>query len=188
MLDLLQELELCNRKILRLRNFASIITSSVSRGELLEALQAESGRFPPLINRVSEIAQQFHVDSEQLSRIVSAELMTDSDEFLREIVLHPNIDEPTLTMVLESVDALLNLRTRSGPPWLLERLAREHRISEAILTLLVNHYATDSYTDAQFVDFVRAYRDVAGVRFEIEKKKSIPEAKRQSGQRVLDGL
>lgn len=171
-----------------LENFASIVTSKSSRSDLLEAIRAETGSNLPLTNRVSGIARLFDADSIQIAQIVSAELDANCDDFLRDIVFHPNIDESTLMQILDSGLCIIDLAHRIGPPSLLERIAKEHRTSEAVLTLLLKYYASDDYTESQFSDFVRAYSDVHGVRYEIENKNNLPEAKRQSGQRVLAEL
>ena len=169
-------------------NFASIITSDASRSKLLAAMDAETGSFPPLINRVSEVARQFKTDRNQLAQIVFAELRAECEDIIRDIVFHPDMDESTLMKVYESGLCTVDLAHRAGPPSLLERIAIEHRIPEAVLTLLLNYYATDDYSESQFADFVRAYGDIHGVRYEIENKELIPERKRQLGQRVLAEL
>lgn len=166
-------------------NFASIVTASSARSELLAAMHAETGSFPRLINHVAEIARQFITDSEQLAQIVAEELRDGRDEFIRDIVFHPDIDESTLMKVYESGLCTVALAHRAGPSSLLERIAKEHRISEAVLTLLLNYYATDEYSKSQFAEFVRTYGDISGVRYEIENNGSIPAKKRLVAQRIL---
>lgn len=147
-----------------------------------------SGSFPPLINRVSEVARQFKTDRDQLAQIVSAELRTECDDFICDIVFHRDMDESTLMKIYASGRCTVDLAHRAGPTSLLERIAQEYRIEEAVLTLLLNDYTTDDYSDSQFADFVRAYADVHGVRYEIENNANIPEHKRLIGQRVLAEL
>lgn len=168
--------------------FASVITSDSHRSELLAAMRAETGSFPPLANRVSEVARQFTTDREQLAQIVSAELCDERDDFIRDIVFHPAIDESTLMQVYESGLCTVDLAHRAGPPSLLERIAKEQRIEEAVLTLLLNYYATDDYSESQFEEFVRTFGDIHGVRYEVENKENIPPNKRRIGQRVLAEL
>ena len=107
------------------------------------------------------------------------------DDFLRDLVFHPEIDESTLFQIYDSGLCTVNLAHRSGPPSLLERIAKEQRIVEAVLTLLLSCYATDDYSDAQFIQFVRDYGDVHGVRYELENKQNIPEHKRRLGLAAL---
>ena len=166
-------------------NFASIMTADASRAELLAAMRAETGHFPPLINRVSVVARQFQTDRDQLAQIVCAELRAGCEDFLRDIVFHPDLEESSLMKIYESGLCTVDLAHRAGPASLLERIAREQRIEEAVLTLLLNYYATDNYSESQFADFVRAYGDVHGVGYEIENKANIPKRKRQLGQAIL---
>ena len=166
-------------------NFASIIMCDSTRSQLLSAIHAETGGFLPLVNHVSEVARRFETNRKQLSRIVAAELDAKCDGFLRDLVFHPEIDDSTLFHVYDSGLCTVDLAHRSGPSPLLERIAKEHRTEEAVLTLLLRYYATDDYTDSQFVQFVQAYGDVHGVRYELENKQNIPEHKRKLGLEVL---
>jgi len=87
--------------------------------------------------------------------------------------------------VYESGLCLTALAHRSGPFELLDRIARDHKIEEAVLTLLLDYYATEKYSVAQFVEFVRAYRSVRGVRYELTKKTNIPEPKLANGRAAI---
>ena len=169
-------------------NFASILTSDFRRSALLASMRAETGSFLPLTNRVAEVARQFKTNRDELSQIVAAELRAQRDDFIGDIVFHPDMDERALMQVYESGRCTVALAHRAGPPSLLERIAREHRIEEAVLTLLLNYYATDQYSESQFVDFVRRYADVHGVRYELENKTNIPDHKRELGLRALAEL
>jgi hypothetical protein len=128
-------------------NFASIIMCDSTRSQLLSAMRAETGSFLPLLNHVSEIARQFETNSQRLSRIVAAELDAKCDDFLRDLLFHPAINESTLFQIYDSGLCTVDLAHRSGPPSLLERIAKEQRIEEAILTLLLRYYASDAYSD-----------------------------------------
>lgn len=166
-------------------NFASIIMCDSTRSQLLSAMRAETGTFLPLLNHVSQVARRFETNRKQLSRIVKAELDAKCDDFLRDLVFHPEIDDSTLFQVYDSELCTVDLAHRSGPPSLLERIAKEQRIEEAVLSLLLHYYATDDYTESQFVQFVQAYGDLQAVRCELENKQNIPEHKRRLGLEVL---
>ena len=166
-------------------NLASIIMCESMRSQLVSSMRAETGSFLPLLNHVSEIARQFETNRQQLSQIIAVELDAKRDDFLRYLVFHPEIDESTLFQIYDSGLCTVDLAHRSGPASLLERIAKEQRMEEAVLTLLLRYYATDDYTDSQFVQFVRDYGDVHGVRYELENKQNVPEHKRKLGLEAL---
>ena len=169
-------------------NFAFIITAASTRSELLAAMRAESSTCLPLSNRVSDIAQQFKTDRRQLAEIVETELNEQRRDFICDLVFHPDIDDATLTKVYDSGLCTVELAHRAGPPALLEKIANEHRIEEAVLTLLLNYYASDAYTNAQFTEFIRRFASVHSVQYELNNKTNIPDHKRTLGKRVLAGL
>ena len=90
-----------------------------------------------------------------------------------------------LLVIYDARLCVIALAHRSGPFWLLDRIAKEHRIEEAILTLLLDYYATDDYTESAFTHFVREYADVHGVRYELQNTSNIGHHKRNLGIQVL---
>ncbi len=166
-------------------NFGSIMMCDSTRSHLLSAMRAQTDSSLSLMNHVSEIAEQFETNRQQLTQIVTAELQANRDDFLQYIVFRSDIEESILFQIYDSGLCLIQLAHRSGPASLLERIAKDERIEEAVLTLLLSYYATDEYSDSQFVRFVRDYADVHGLRYELENKRNIPEHKRRLGLEVL---
>lgn len=172
--------------LITIENFAAVLLDESSRNQLLAAMKAESGGHLPFRNHVSDVAGAFQVDSDELDRIVSNELSIPSEDFLNDIVFHPGMRESTLLRIYDSGLCLTALAHRTGPFALLDRIAKEHRTEEAVLTLLLRYYATDSYADTQFEQFVQDFQDVHSVRYELQYKRNIPQTKLAIGRSVID--
>lgn len=169
-------------------SFASILLNDSTRTELLGAMRSETGSCLPLRNHVSNLADCFTTTVSELDQIVDIELSARRQDLLDDLVFHHQISETALWKIYEAGLCLTSLAHRAGPVGLLERVAREHRIEEAVLTLLLDYYATDEYSVSQFMTYVREFQDIHGVRYELQHKSRIPAHKRQQGLEVLNKL
>lgn len=167
------------------KNFEAILSTTHLRSQLLDSMRHESGTHLPLANHVCKIASQFHTSPDELAQLTDAELSHGCEDFLQHMIFHADMQSSTLMRVYESGLCLTALAHRSGPFELLDRIARDHKVEEAVLTLLVDYYSTDHYSVAQFIDFVRAYRTVRGVQYELTKTTNIPEPKRAGGRTAI---
>jgi len=166
-------------------NFSSILFDNEKRSRLLAAMSNECGFFPPLINHVSKIIRKFKTSSEEIDHIVTIELDAGRDEFLCGLIFHPEMDESTVFRIYEAGLCITHLAHRTGPFTLLNQIAKKYRIEEAILTLLLDYYSTNKFTNLEFIQFIQEYSDIHGVRYELLKKTRIPEEKRTLGQQLL---
>jgi hypothetical protein len=166
-------------------NFASLIALPATREKLLIAMRAKQGSYLLLSNHVSNVACQFETNPDDLDQIVRRELESNCEDLLRDIVFHAKLREDTLIKIYESGFCLIELAHRRNPFTLLDRIAREHAIEEAVLTLLLDYYGTDSFTEDEFIQFIRDFYAVRGLQYELKNKMRIPEAKRVIGQATL---
>lgn len=167
-------------------NFASIMRDESMRNQLLAAMRKEEGVFPPLLNHVSEVASRFVTSTSELDNIVDVEVAEKREDFLCDIIFHPRISESALFHIYEAGLCIVDLAHLAGSFRLLERIAEEHRVDEAIMTLLIDYFAAEEFSDAQFTEFVQKYRDIPCLQYNLKNKETVPERKRRLGLSVIN--
>jgi hypothetical protein len=173
-------------------SLSEILLDRDRREVLIAAMRREHGSHLPLSNRVADIAAKCVIDSSRLDRVVDILLERDSDDdhlVLDWLVFHPAMREESLIRLLDCGRCIGSLAHRSGPEYLLLRLAREHRYPEAILTLALYHYGPDAARREDFLAFVNEYVYMEWLRESLRVSDAagrIPEAGRQAALRLVE--
>lgn len=144
--------------LLREETFITLLLDSQVRQKLIIEMRASAGRHVPLLAHVAQLAPRCTATPEQLRHVLTTLLQADELETLHWLVAHPHIPEDVLLQLLDQGRCLADLGHRDGPQVLLERLASEHRYSEAITTLALTYYAAEHIGVEEFAGFVEQYQ------------------------------
>ncbi len=139
-------------------SFINLLLNPDQRQTLLEDIRGERGPRAPLSEHVLRLAPGCKATSDQLRQVIEALRREDSLEALQWILYHPSVPEDLLLELAAQGQCIVALGHRAGPRELLERLAAEHRYSEAITTLALNYYGAEAVPAAEFAKFVQSYR------------------------------
>ena len=159
-------------------NYISIISNTKRRERLLAALKREEDSYLPLINHCDQIGQSCVATPEQLRDAVRI-LMKLSwragahDHLLSPLVFHPHIPEDVLADLLNENRCLVDLIHRSGPLWLLERLAEKEPDCEAVTTLALNYYSQDEYSIEKFAEFLQAHKEDETLKYVLTRTRKL---------------
>jgi hypothetical protein len=99
-----------------------------------------------LIRKWVEAAAQSQLDQEHLAA-------------LRTLALQPAASEELLLLMCDRGVCLVELGHRTGPKQLLEKLAEQHKIAEAILTLAKDRYTNASESTDSLQTFLNQHHD-----------------------------
>jgi hypothetical protein len=168
---------------LSVANVMAVLLDREKRRRLVAALRQESGGRLPLRNRYAEVAPRCLATPEQLRdavrSILEEEEREEADLLVSELVFHREMPEDVLFGLLERKMCLSELGHRSGPRALLERLAAEHRYSEAITTLALDYYAADDVSAEDFARFVAQHRGDFMLAHHLRRATHLSEEKRR---------
>lgn len=169
-----------------------ILLDANLRQVLVDALRAEHGRHLPVHWQYEELARNCEATAEQLRAVIHSLLELDvSDDSPRNslispLIFHPNMPDDLLLELCEDEYCIMPLGHRRGPQWLLEKLAKEHRYDEAIVTLALYYYGTDSYSNDQFKDFICQYLDNHMLRSNLKHDRRLNEEKRLIAHSLIE--
>ncbi len=158
-----------------------ILLSSQERAELLATIEAEQGTNLPVTNQYDEIAQECLASPADIRAVVETLLVEGMRRLIEPFIFHANTPEDVLWWLYEDDDEhfLVALAHRSGPQALLERIAEEHQISEAITTLALDYYGTAEASDQAFANFIKRYREDNMLRYNLERSSKLSPHKRE---------
>jgi hypothetical protein len=166
--------------LLREETFIELLLDTQERQKLISEMRAQEGRRVPLSEHVARLAPRCTATPEQLRQVIAALLQADALETLHWLVFHPDIPEDVLLQLLAQGRCLTDLGHRRGPQALLERLASEHRYSEAITTLALYYYAADHVSVEEFAGFVEKYQADYMLRSHLRTARLAPEKRRRA--------
>jgi tetratricopeptide (TPR) repeat protein len=171
-------------------NLIAVLCDPRQRYRLRKAMHEEQEKGMPLTNRYAELARTCMATPEQLHQVVKVMLRYRRryGGMLCDVVFHPGMSDATLFLLYERRCCLSYLGHRAGPRSLLERIAAEHRYSEAITTLALRYYNKLDYSAEAFADFLREHADDPMLRGNILCHAGLPPDKQEAVQRVFGTL
>jgi hypothetical protein len=165
-----------------------ILLSSQQRAELLATMDAEEGTNLPVTNQYHAVAEACTASPEEIRTVVETLLTDKMYRLIKPFIFHANTPEDVLWWLYELddlVDFVVALGHRSGPQALLERIAEEHQMREAITTLALSYYGTAEASDQAFANFIRRYREDYMLRYNLERSSKLSPQKRELARAVL---
>jgi hypothetical protein len=179
----MEQLQLTARPIIEILLDASLCQA------LVDALAAEHGRHLPIHHQYHRLALHGEATAEQLRQVLHTLIERDysvGHTLIGPLIFHPNMPDDLLLELCEHERFITPLAHRRGPHWLLEKLAKEHRISEAITSLALYYYATDNYSDDEFKAFIYQYQDDFMLRWNLKPPRHFSKAKHQIALSLLE--
>ncbi len=171
--------------LLREETFIDLLLDTQARQKLITEMRAQAGRPAPLSEHVARLAPRCTATPDQLRQVIESLLQEDELETLPWLVYHPNMPEDVLFQLLAQGRCLADLGHRGGPQALLERLASEHRYSEAITTLALDYYAADHVSVEEFAGFVEKYQTDYMLRSNLRQSALLSPEKRRRALEII---
>jgi hypothetical protein len=180
-----------NTKTLTERSVIDILADEVQRAELIKLVEAEQGTNLPLTNLYEKVAEQCEASPQQLRETVRnlITLYGNKNKWLIEpFIFHFNIPDDVLYDLYERGIFIIALAHRKGPQELLELLASDYQISEAITTLALNYYLPDQAQPGKFLEFVAKYRNDQMLRRNLLKSPKLSDDMRLAVLAIYDDI
>jgi hypothetical protein len=166
-----------------------ILLDANLRQALADAILAEHGSHLSINNHYYDLALHCEATAEQLREVIHHLQELDdspSNRLLDPLIFHPNMPDDLLLELSEQERFIMPLGHRRGPQWLLEKLAKEHRYSEAITTLALYYYGMDSYSSDEFKAFITQYLDNHMLRSNLKHDRRLNEEKRRIALALIE--
>lgn len=159
------------------------------RASLIVALQAEQGRHRPVYHQYEELALHCEATADQLRQVIP--ILRELDHaaghtLIAPLLFHPNLPDDLLLKLCEEERFISPLGHRRGPQWLLEKLAKEYRYSEAITTLALSYYGTEHYSNEDFKAFISKYKDDGMLRWNLKRSKQLSQDKQAIALSIIE--
>lgn len=177
----------CSMVTITKDNLIDVLDNRSKRIALLKAMNKEHGSNPPLSNLYAELAPACIAAPDQLETVTRS-LLEDKRRFepmLCWLIFHPNMPENMLNLLFARKCCIDSLGHRSGPQWLLEKIAERYRHSEAITTLALKYYSQPEYPTEAFERFLLEHRGDYMLQGNIKRAKYLPEDKAEIVKRVF---
>ena len=175
---------------LTLESLPQILLNPESRRALLGEMKREQGSRLPFRHRISDLVPKCRMSPETLATIVELLLEDDPDEHvLSGLVCNPAMGDETLARLLDAGRCLPELGHRSGPEWLLLRMANEHHYEESILTLALHHYGVPEASPDKFLAFVQKHIALHWLRSSIRDRRGgakVEPARREAAFKLIE--
>lgn len=163
------------------RIFIEVLLFADLRRELLAVVAGRSAEAHSTLALVGVVAPKCHATPDELRRaihLLEAEICTEADDVLLELLHHPEAPEDELVRLAEAGRFLPVLGHRSGPLRLLETIADKHRFPAAITTLALRYYGATGAPANAFRDFLRRFADVPMLEEALRQAPHLDDAKR----------
>lgn len=165
-----------NTKTLTEHSVIDILADEFQRAELIKLVEAEQGTGLPLTNFYEEVAEHCEASPQQLRETIRNLINRYGNKhrwLIEPFVFHPNVSDDVLYGLYERGTFIIALAHRKGPQELLERVASDYQIGEAITTLALDYYLPDQTHPEKFLEFVAKYRNDQTLRRNLLKSSKL---------------
>lgn len=150
-----------NQEPLTESSLFSILMDPEQRTNLIAQIESEEDTDLPVSNLYAEVGERCEASPEQIRQVVNKLLDSygnEHDWLIEPFIFHPNIPDDVLSELYRRNAWTVALAHRKGPQDLLERLAEEHNVSEAIITLALDYYLGDQLQVNKLVEIVQKHK------------------------------